>query len=398
MSTENEWAEGLIGWFVPFRMRRNMHKFHNVRLFLISHLLAPLILFPIIVHLLKQTGPSPNPNWILAASLAAMGLFPFAVKAMPRWFIFWAFLSVQNMTFAILFGSYVFGGASSPFIIWILAVPLLGVLYLGPERGTKTILFIQILAGLMLFYSICGFYISNLNFELLDQPQNVAMISTIAAVFLVFWIAVHYSDTVDSQLKLRTEVERHQLTLVQLTEAKEEAERANGAKSNFLANMSHELRTPLNAVLGYSEILLDDAELEGRSEAIADLQKISAAGKHLLSMVDDVLDISKIEAGKTELYLQRFNLEQFAREVESTARPLAAKKNNALVVLMGNNLGEVQMDETKLRQSVFNLLSNAAKFTENGQITLCVERYVKNRLIWFRYRYETPVLEYQRII
>ena len=117
----------------------------------------------------------------------------------------------------------------------------------------------------------------------------------------------------NSQSELLREIARHELTLKELTKAKDEADRASNAKSEFLAKMSHELRTPLNAVIGYSEILLEDAELDGRGEQISDLQKISAAGKHLLSMVNDILDISKIEAGKMDLFLEDFDLDELHR-------------------------------------------------------------------------------------
>jgi signal transduction histidine kinase/CheY-like chemotaxis protein len=191
----------------------------------------------------------------------------------------------------------------------------------------------------------------------------------------VLMMASYYAQIVDSQSELLREIERHQATLKELTTAKEDAERANGAKSEFLAKMSHELRTPLNAVIGYSEILLEDAELDGRGEQIGDLQKISAAGKHLLSMVNDILDISKIEAGKMDLFLDDFDLDKLINEVEITSRPLAAKNTNTFVIDRAEEpLGMVRLDATKVRQAVLNLISNAAKFTHNGEITLRLRR------------------------
>jgi signal transduction histidine kinase/ActR/RegA family two-component response regulator len=204
---------------------------------------------------------------------------------------------------------------------------------------------------------------------------GVGVISVMSASVYVLMMASYYAQIVDSQSELLREIARHEATLKELTHAKDEAERANGAKSEFLAKMSHELRTPLNAVIGYSEILLEDAELDGRGEQIGDLQKISAASKHLLSMVNDILDISKIEAGKMDLFLDDFDLDKLINEVEITSRPLAAKNTNALLIDRGARpLGMVHLDATKVRQAVLNLVSNAAKFTHNGEIILRLRR------------------------
>ncbi|MCB9076821.1 MAG: ammonium transporter [Anaerolineaceae bacterium] len=156
--------------------------------------------------------------------------------------------------------------------------------------------------------------------------------------------------------------------------AKESAEAASRSKSVFLANMSHELRTPLNAVIGYSEMLQEEVEDLGQAELVPDLKKINAAGKHLLALINDILDLSKIEAGKMDLYLETFNVRVMIREVANTVQPLIEQKNNTFVVNLGDNLGDMYADLTKVRQSLFNLLSNAAKFTENGQISLNVSR------------------------
>ena len=148
------------------------------------------------------------------------------------------------------------------------------------------------------------------------------------------------------------------------------SEQATRAKSDFVASMSHELRTPLNAIIGYSEMLLEDAQSAGRESETADLRKIQDAGKHLLGLIDNVLDLSKIEAGKMTLYLETFELRPMIDSVAATVTPLAKKTGNALVVNCADKVGAIHSDLTKVRQILFNLLSNACKFTRNGTITL----------------------------
>jgi signal transduction histidine kinase len=160
----------------------------------------------------------------------------------------------------------------------------------------------------------------------------------------------------------------------ELSEANRALGEASHHKSQFLANMSHELRTPLNAIIGYSEMLQEEAEDVGDEAYLPDLQRINSAGKHLLGLINDILDLSKIEAGRMDLYLETFEVRQMVRDVEAIVQPLVEKNGNTLVVECSDDIGSMHADQTKLRQVLFNLLSNAAKFTDHGRIELRVAR------------------------
>ena len=155
-----------------------------------------------------------------------------------------------------------------------------------------------------------------------------------------------------------------------LMRARKDAEAANSAKSRFLANMSHELRTPLNAIIGYSEILQEEVEDLGQMELVPDLQKIRTAGKHLLALINDVLDLSKIEAGRMELYVEAFEVEPMLDDVLATVAPLVANQQNTVRLECQPGVGAMRADLTRTRQILFNLLSNASKFTQDGTITV----------------------------
>jgi signal transduction histidine kinase/CheY-like chemotaxis protein len=178
-----------------------------------------------------------------------------------------------------------------------------------------------------------------------------------------------------SQLEVQVVERTDELIRVntQLLMAKERAEEASRAKSAFLANMSHELRTPLNAILLYSELLQDDATEQGMDALVPDIQKIHGAGRHLLSLIDGILDLSKIEAGKMTLFWEDVEVATLVSEVAATVRPLIEKNQNRLEIHLDPRVTRIRADLTKLRQALFNLLNNASKFTEKGVVALTVE-------------------------
>ena len=154
-----------------------------------------------------------------------------------------------------------------------------------------------------------------------------------------------------------------------------ELELAGQHKSQFLANMSHELRTPLNAIIGYSEILQEEVADLGQEGLVPDLKKVESAGRHLLGLINDILDLSKVEAGRMDVFLEDVEVVPLLEEVRALIVPLAEKNGNVLELRLADDLGAIRTDRTKLKQSLLNVLSNGSKFTENGRLTLVAERF-----------------------
>jgi signal transduction histidine kinase len=207
------------------------------------------------------------------------------------------------------------------------------------------------------------------------QAYSFLFYQWVAVTCWVSCISIHLAQNfgrVNRQLSIATEESR---TAREVAErAKQSADQANVAKSQFLANMSHELRTPLNAIIGYSEMVTEELQERGINDVIPDLQNVQSAARHQLGLVNDILDLAKVEAGKMSLHVEEFSVENVVREIAATVQPLITRKQNSFTVDCPPESGLMRSDQTKLRQMLMNLISNAAKFTEKGTIKLEVAR------------------------
>ena len=307
-------------------------------MFLVSHILGPFIgnVVPLALYVLD-----PAPGYqvaVLAVSITVFWIFPFVLRAGAPYNPL-ALVSIQNLIFCILWSCYFYGGVTSPTLPWVLVIPLLAFFYLGSSKSLRLIVMAMFAANLAIFsgFYLFGYPIKN---ELpIAAMQGLGLVSTVAASLYVAMMALYYAKIQASQTELESEMRQHMATAAALRLATQEAERAGAAKAEFLAKMSHELRTPLNAVIGYSQILLEDAEDDGDSESVADLNKIHTAGQHLLKLVNEVLDLSKIEAGKMELDLEQIDLAGLFGEIVEAATPAARNNGNEIISAIAPNLG-----------------------------------------------------------
>jgi signal transduction histidine kinase len=359
-----------IDWFIPEIIKSERVELNVARNFVFTHLAGPTLCQAISVFL-YMTDPHPGfACWTVIVCTWTFLLLPFALKMFGSLQLV-ATISVELLSFAALFGAYFYGGVSSPFLPWLLVSLLLGFFYLS----NRPLMVIGMFAVNIGIFAVPSFLFGFPQIVPVSQLATVGAISILSATVYMSWMAVFYANIMSMRSNLEREGERHRATAVMLTRAKELADAANRSKSIFLSKMSHEFRTPLNAVIGYSEILLEDAEMSGDGHRRKpDLERINAAGKHLLSLVTDVLDISKIESNHIELKIETFKLTSLIDDIVSTCRPMLVARKNRLVVQSPPDLGEATTDQTKLRQAAFNLMSNAAKFTKNGAITLSAAR------------------------
>jgi signal transduction histidine kinase len=362
---------GFVDWFIPSEIAADRELRKQARIFLISHLFGPFIgnVVPLALYILD-----PQPGYavaVLAISITGFWIFPFVLRAVGHYHAL-ALLSIQNLMFCIFWSCFFYGGVTSPTLPWVLTIPLLAFFYIGSEPRLRLIVLAMFAVNFAVFL---GFSMSDhARMPAMDAAalQGLGLVSTVAASLYVAMMALFYARVLASQGELETEMRGHLATAAELRRATEEAERAGAAKADFLAKMSHELRTPLNAVIGYSQLLIEDAAGEDDPETAADLERIHGAGQHLLRLVNEILDLSKIEAGKMELDNDRFGIAALVEETVAEFRPAAERNRNVLTASVAADVGTMIGDAGKLRQTLSQLLDNAVKFTQGGTVTVGV--------------------------
>jgi signal transduction histidine kinase len=376
------WFLRALDWFIPESATIERSERAVARNFVFTHIFGPLLSQPIPLYLYRTDLSHGFACWTMIVCVWSFWLLPFIFK-WTRSLEFSATISVQLLLFTSLFGAFYYGGVSSPFLPWMIVSLLLGFFYLSRQP-------ILVIGMFSLNIGVFSFLYLRYGFPDLVPFASLATVgwlSILSAAVYMSWMAIFYANIATMRSDLEREGERHRATAIRLREAKELADAANRAKSIFLAKMSHEFRTPLNAVIGYSEILLEDAEAASASaDRVSDLKRINAAGKHLLSLVTEVLDITKIESDRIDLNVEAFDVNALLYDIASTSKPLIDANGNTFDLQAPPGLGVVKTDPTKLRQVLLNLLSNAAKFTNKGVITLVAARHRTTASDWIDFQ------------
>ena len=365
-----------IDWFIPPQIRETESDRLMARTFVFLHLLGPVMGHSVTYFLSQTSAGATWQFWVVEAMVVGFFTIPLMLRAFGSLQLA-AMVSVQMLVGLSLFGSFVFGGISSPLLPWFLIAMVLGFFYLA---DSIKLTLVGVALQLACFF---GARIGLGEFPNLLEPESLKLANTfsvLAALAYMTMLSLYYETVMRISLNLEQETIDQRGRLESLRVAMATAEGASNRKSIFLAKMSHELRTPLNAVIGYAEILRESFEDKPEaSRKMQDLDRIHAAGRHLLALVNDVIDLSSIEANRFELSTQPVNVKELVDEVISTASPLIRKRDNRMVVNMPEALGTLELDALKVRQSLLNLLSNAAKFTTKGTIMLTVLRHANER-------------------
>ncbi|MGZ8345920.1 MAG: sensor histidine kinase [Allosphingosinicella sp.] len=361
-----------LDYFIPaeIRVRPDWHR--RARMFMLSHVFGPFLGNVIPLYLWFVGFEIDYRFWVFAASITVFWVYPFLLKWTGHYPVL-ALASVENLLFCILWACYSYGGIYSPFLPWLLISPTLAFFYLPSTGYYRNALLALIAANVMLFAAldIVGYPFPAVD---LDRLQVIGIISTISASIYMAMMSLYFARVLKDQQRFEREVGDLIATSENLRSLTVAAEQASQAKADFIASMSHELRTPLNAVIGYSQLLLDDARDEGDDGSARDLENINGAGSHLLKLVNDILDFSKIEAGKMDVFPSRDSLRQQLGEIVRRANADLVERNYTVELELTEGVGLIETDWSALSKGLVHLLVGAATSQTGGKLTLTASR------------------------
>ena len=370
-------------YFVPPETAADRDAGNRARMFLISHTIGPILGNSVPIALFAF-DPTPQADvLILALSISLFWGFPFLL----RWGVSYSklvLLSVVNLNFAILWSCYHYGGVASPTLTWVLIIPMLSLFYVGSEQRLQPWLLAITAASFLAFFAAYSAFRPPSNDVPAAAMLALGAVSTVATLAYVATMAIYYAKVFDAGVDLEIEVRRRRAMAEELRAAVALAYRTGSAKSEFLARMSHEIRTPLNAIIGYGDLLLEEAEEADDPLMRADVMRILDAANYLVRLINMILDLAKIEAGRMVFDVHPHRLETLIDRAVEGRRQLLADQQNAVEITVEKGLETVEVDEHRLLQVIGSILENAAIHTRGGTIGISASRAFQSTRPAFR--------------
>ena len=361
----------LLDYFIPAEMQVNAESHRRARMFMLSHVFGPILGNSIPLYM-AVTGISRDFHVVVFfLSILMFWVYPFLLRKTGRYQLI-SLISVQNLTFCALWACYSYGGMASPFLPWILIFPLLGFLYLPPTGKVRNILLVQIFGSVAAFIALCfsGIPLPPVN---LGELQAIGMISMASVAIYFGMMSLYFAKMFHEQREFTRELNGLVSTSDNLRNLTAAANQASAAKADFVAGMSHELRTPLNAIIGYSQLLLEEAEEEKDQASITDLGHVHRAGSDLLRLIDDILAYSRIEAGKMPLNAAhddpRNHVQGWSRELGE----LRLTDGYEIDLTTDGKLPELSTDWTCAGATIKHLAAGIASHRQSGRLNVCLE-------------------------
>lgn len=361
--------ERLVAYFVPPSTVSDREAHNRARMFLISHLLGPALgnSVPIALYVFD-----PTPDWdiaVLSASISLFWAFPFLLRSGVAYEKL-VLLSVINLNFCILFSCYQNGGVTSPTLTWVLIIPILSLFYMGGERRLQPHLLAITALAFMIFFTAYILHPPGA-MDLSEAAMlSLGAVSTVATLCYVATMAVYYARIFDAGVDLETEVKRRRQMAEELRKAIVQAHRVGSAKAEFLARMSHEIRTPLNAIIGYGQLVREEAEDCDDPLLLEDIDRILDAARYLVRLINMILDLAKIGAGRMRFDVRPYEIREILELAVAGRQETIAASGSKAIIEVEPGLATVEVDRPRLIQVIECLLENAARHTRDGSITL----------------------------